>query len=88
MNDMTFNETWVLSPDEFEAAFNNMPRGDVLVYCVGDLAYSRATLTRGKEWANLQLTASMAYDKWKRGDASHLWQKKLGPSHYEYRIIK
>lgn len=79
-------ETWVLPADQLEKLFDNVKRGDVIVYAVGDIAHERWR-ARGKLWADVETTAELAYHLWRVGEAE-LTQKKLAPNKYEYRLVK
>lgn len=86
MLDVTPIETWIMHPDQLQAAFDRSATGDVLIYAVGDLAHERQT-TRGwaKEWTDK--SADLAYGLSENGSAV-LTQKKLAPNRYEYWLVK
>lgn len=86
MLDFTPIETWIMHPDQLQAAFDRSGPGDIIVYSVGDLGHERQT-TRGwsKEWTDL--SADLAYGLSESGCAS-LAQKKLAPNKYEYWLVK
>lgn len=79
-------DTWVLTPLQLETVFRNAARGDVVVYAVGDLGYTRDT-SYGTEWANANRTAKYAYNLYLTGEAD-LTQKRLGRNKFEYRAAK
>jgi hypothetical protein len=88
-----FIETWTLTPAQLEAVFEKSQRGDVIVYAVGDLGYSRQ-IRRSETWAQTEDTAALAYEMYRTGEAD-LTQKhcrdgtgQVIPHTYEYRIHK
>lgn len=86
MLDVTPIETWIMHPEQLQAAFDRSAPGDVLLYAVGDLAHHRQT-TKGytKDW--IDRSADLAYAMSEEGSAL-LTQKKLAPNKYEYLLVK
>ena len=77
-------ETWTMTAEQLRAAFKAAPRGDYIVYAVGDLGHERQCAV-GAAWAQAEKTAKAAYDLYDAGEAE-LTQKKVGPNKHDYRI--